>query len=146
VGFVKLFIGKYTNDSSSLFLAEEVNAERYVTVKTMTFDKYCELHGVTPNFIKIDAEGAEYKILRGMWKIMDMHHPKLMIEIHPRHLEKQGISPGYLFDFLKEQGYEIQLVGEEGVEAIPVEELVNLCKMGRRNKYGTLINQVVFLV
>ncbi len=143
VGFVKLFIGKYTDDSSSLFLAEEVNAERYVTVKTMTFDKYCELHGVTPSFIKIDAEGAEYKILRGMQKIMDMLHPKLMIEIHPRHLEKQGISLGSLFDFLKEQGYEIQLV-EGKAKAISIEDLIKLCKQGRRNKFGTLINQAVF--
>jgi len=35
---------------------------------------------------------------------------------------------------------------QSGAEAIPVEELINLCKMGRKNKYGTLRNQVVFLV
>ena len=60
------------------------------------------LHGVTPSFIKIDAEGAEYKILRSMQKIMDMHHPKLMIEIHLRHLEKLGVTLGSLFDFIEQ--------------------------------------------
>jgi len=143
-GFLKLFIGKYTDDSSSLFLAEEVNEGRYVMVKTMTFDRYCEDQEIGPSFIKIDAEGAEYKILRGMQKVIAVHHPKLMFEVHSRHLEIQGIFLHSLFDFLKEKEYEIQLINERSGEAIPVEELVSLCKMGRKNRFGTLVNQVVF--
>lgn len=65
---LKLFIGKYNADSSSLFLAEEVNENRYVKVRTITLDKYCEIHDIAPDFLKIDAEGAEYRILKGMKK------------------------------------------------------------------------------
>lgn len=67
-GTLKLFIGRATKDSSSLFPAEEVDEERYVTVKTTTLDNYCQSHGIAPNFVKIDAEGAEYKILKGFEK------------------------------------------------------------------------------
>lgn len=142
-GFLKLFIGKCTDDSSSFFLTKEVNGEKYVMVKTITFDSYCE-HGIAPKIIKIDAEGAEYKILKGVRKIIDTYHPKLIIVVHPRHLEKQGISLHTLFDSLKER-YNIQLVEEEGSKAISLEGFISLCKTGRRNcKYGTIVNQVIF--
>lgn len=143
-GLAKLFFGKYTGDSSSLFLAEEVDERRSFNVKTMTFDKYSELHGVAPDCIKIDAEGAEYKILKGMQKTIDAYHPKLLIEIHSRHLEKQGMSIRALFDFLERFDYNIWLVEEDRLRAISLEELVEWCKRGRRNKFGTLVNQVVF--
>jgi hypothetical protein len=70
--------------------------------------------------------------------------PKLVIEIHPRHLGRQGVSLCTLFEFLKSKGYEVLLVRGEGIELIPEEKLVSLCKLGRKNKYGTMINQVVF--
>lgn len=143
VGFVKLFIGKYTDDSSSLFSVENVDKSRYVTVKTMIFDKYCEIYKISPNFIKIDAEGAEYRILHGMQKVIDVHKPNLLMEIHPKHMESQGISIRSLFDFLMEKEYKIQLVREDGCEAISVDELVNHCRLGRKNKFGTMINQVI---
>jgi FkbM family methyltransferase len=143
-GTLKLFIGRATKDSSSLFLAEEVDEERYVTVKVTTLDNYCQSHGIAPNFVKIDAEGAEYKILKGFEKTINAYHPKLVIEIHPKHLERQGVSLCTLFEFLKSKGYEVLLVREEGIELIPEEKLVSLCKLGRKNKYGTMINQVVF--
>jgi len=60
-----------------------------------------------------------------------------------RHLEKLGVTLGSLFDSLKEKGYEIQLV-EGKAKAISAGELIKLCKQGRRNKFGTLINQAVF--
>jgi FkbM family methyltransferase len=141
-GFLKLFIGKCIDGSCSLFLAEEVDKKRYVMVKTMTFDKYSEINDISPDLIKIDAEGAEYKILKGMEKVMDANRPKLVIEVHPQHLEKGGISLHALFDLLKGRDYDIQLVRREGAEVIPAEELVNLCKNGRKNRYGTWINQI----
>ena len=143
-GITRLFIGKTTNDSSSMFLVEEVNDKKYVEVQTITLDRYCEINGIAPEFIKIDAEGAEYKILKGMLRVIDSYHPKLLIEVHPRHLKAQGVSIQSFFDFLKSCGYEVQLVGKEGSERYPVEKLIELCEMGRKNCYGTKINQVVF--
>jgi len=88
-GTLKLFIGR-AKDSSSLFLAEGVDEKRYITVRVTTLDNYCQSHGIAPNFVKIDAEGAEYKILKGFEKTINAYHPKLLIEVHPRHLERQG--------------------------------------------------------
>ena len=142
-GFFKLFIGAYTDDSSSMFLAEIVDENRYVRVETMTFDNYCELHRIAPDLVKIDAEGAEHKILKGGCKVIDKHHPKFLIELHPLHLEKQGIALLSVFEFLEERRYRILLVNERGTKDIPINELVDLCKAKRKNIYGTPINQVI---
>ncbi|MDW8034352.1 MAG: FkbM family methyltransferase [Nitrososphaerota archaeon] len=140
-GVFKLYIGKYAEDSSSLFQADEVDEDEYVNINAITFDEYSELHGIVPDLVKIDAEGAEYKVLRGMRKTIDAYRPSLVIEVHPRHLEKQGISLDLLFQFLRDAGYEIYLVKEYGAEATSIDELVDACNKGRKNKYGTLINQ-----
>lgn len=36
------------------------------TVKTMKLDTFCDTHNVTPNFIHMDVQGAEYKVLSNM--------------------------------------------------------------------------------
>ena len=38
------------------------------TVKTMKLDTFCDIHNITPNFIHIDVQGAEYKVLSNMGK------------------------------------------------------------------------------
>ena len=38
------------------------------TVETIRIDTFCDTHNVTPDFIHIDAQGAEYKILSNLGK------------------------------------------------------------------------------
>jgi FkbM family methyltransferase len=48
---------------------------RTINVNTITIDKLAELYG-EPNLIKIDVEGAEWRVLKGMTK----HHGELALE------------------------------------------------------------------
>ena len=50
-GTLKLFIRR-AKDSSSLFLAEEVDEKRYITVRVTTLNNYCQSHGIAPNLSK----------------------------------------------------------------------------------------------
>jgi FkbM family methyltransferase len=43
--------------------------------------------GVAPDFVKIDVEGAELGVLRGLRETIAMHHPVLMIERSQRIVE-----------------------------------------------------------
>ena len=52
-----------------------------VPVELVRFDDFAVAHSVTPNFIKIDVEGFESEVLRGMQATLAGHHPKLMIEV-----------------------------------------------------------------
>ncbi|MCX7998459.1 MAG: FkbM family methyltransferase [Leptospiraceae bacterium] len=111
----------------------------------MTLDEYCENNKIYPNLIKIDAEGAEFKILRGMQKVLDRFHPKLLIEVHPKHLEKQGISLQSFFNFLLNHNYKIYLVERGGFEALNLtDEFSTYLRKGRINEYGTQINLHIF--
>ena len=51
-----------------------------IKIKTTTIDIFCEKHNITPNFIKIDAEGAESKIIKGGVDIIKEFTPIIYFE------------------------------------------------------------------
>lgn len=55
---------------------------RDTTVQTTTIDEYIQKSNCVPNLIKIDAEGAELKVLEGAVKSMEQFKPLLVIEVH----------------------------------------------------------------
>jgi len=50
-------------------------------VEAIPIDEYVEEKGIKPDFIKIDAESAEYEILLGMSKIIERFQPMISIEV-----------------------------------------------------------------
>lgn len=50
-------------------------------IKAVSVDDYVEDKGIMPNFIKIDAESAEYEILLGMEKTINKFHPMISVEV-----------------------------------------------------------------
>jgi FkbM family methyltransferase len=64
------------------------NAKDYVDVKAIQIDDYVSENNVVPNFIKIDVEGAELKVLNGMKKVLKQNNLKLLVEIHVDNLRK----------------------------------------------------------
>lgn len=50
-------------------------------VKAISIDKYVEESGVRPDFIKIDAENAEYDILKGMTNTLRDIRPTITLEV-----------------------------------------------------------------
>ncbi|HEY1146145.1 MAG TPA: FkbM family methyltransferase [Allosphingosinicella sp.] len=66
-------------------------------VETTTLDAFVAERGITPDFIKIDIEGAEALAVRGMGAVLASHHPKLMVEITREEDEVMGL--------LREAGY-----------------------------------------
>jgi FkbM family methyltransferase len=57
-----------------------------VEVESTTLDQYCETHGLSPDWIKIDAEGAEPLIVRGMPRLIESLHPSVILEFHSDNL------------------------------------------------------------
>jgi len=52
-----------------------------IKIKTIILDEYCKKNNIKPNFIKIDAEGTEYLILRGMSHILKSSRPLISLEV-----------------------------------------------------------------
>jgi len=55
-----------------------------VEVHTTTLDAFAASRALSPDFVKIDAEGAESRIFRGMTQILSHARPVILVEIHDR--------------------------------------------------------------
>ena len=55
------------------------------------------------DLIKIDVEGAEYRVLRGGIRILKKVNPKLVIEIH----ENLGVNKDIILKFLSKFNYKV---------------------------------------
>ncbi len=65
-------------------------------------------YDLAPNFIKIDVEGCELKVLKGAAKTIEKHRPKMVIEINRPALERQGDTREQVFDWLTKHDYTYQ--------------------------------------
>ena len=61
-------------------IVAKMNPKEY-DVKAISIDKYIEKSGVRPDFIKIDAENAEYDILKGMTNTLRDIRPIITLEV-----------------------------------------------------------------
>jgi FkbM family methyltransferase len=69
--------------------------------------------GTSVDFIKMDVEGFEKKVLLGAERTLRMWHPKIVLELNGPALERQGTSRGEVVAFLAALGYRC-FIFEEG--------------------------------
>lgn len=74
------------------------------TVRATSLDRFVEETGARPDFVKIDAEGAELDILRGMGVTLAEVRPFISLEVGDANSDAPSSSRKSL-EFLVEQGY-----------------------------------------
>jgi len=53
-----------------------------IDVEAVALDDWLEAHAsIVPDFIKIDAESAEQRVLKGLARTIERHHPVLSLEV-----------------------------------------------------------------
>ncbi len=62
-------------------------------------------HNLSPNFIKIDVEGCELKVLKGAVKTIEKSRPIMVVEINRPALERYGNTRNQVLDWLHENRY-----------------------------------------
>ena len=65
-----------------------------------------DLIGEAPRVIKIDVEGFEFSVLKGLRRTIDEHKPFLITELIESHLRRAGASVNEVAQFLVGRGYE----------------------------------------
>jgi FkbM family methyltransferase len=76
-----------------------------IEVEAVAVDDWLAAHGIVPAFIKIDAESAEERVLRGLRRTIERHHPILSLEIGDYNLP--GVpSSAELIRSIVDQGYD----------------------------------------
>jgi FkbM family methyltransferase len=76
-----------------------------IEVEAVAVDDWLAVHDIVPAFIKIDAESAEQRVLLGLRRTIEQHHPILSLEIGDYNLP--GVpSSAELIHSIVEQGYD----------------------------------------
>lgn len=82
-----------------------------LTVKVVSIDRLVsEKKLPAPDFIKIDVEGGEIKVLEGCREVISTHKPKLLIATHGPE------THAYVLNFLSERSYRFEILNQDGVK------------------------------
>jgi len=113
IGAMSFYLHPTSGMSNSL-----VNAwkdARTIQVRTSTLDAWAQDHAIgTLRLVKIDVEGAELLVLRGMQGILEARNgPQLIFEFCPKNLGGKDVEDG-IFDLLSEYGYSLFLIDNSG--------------------------------
>lgn len=107
-GTINFFVESMTGQNNSIYENYPVfkvnkeyssSKEQYnkVKVQSITVDSAIDEYGISPDFIKIDIEGAELLALKGMLKCLAKFTPKMLIEV--------TLNKNDVFALLIKEGY-----------------------------------------
>ena len=118
-------LGVYPEDSGhNTLFAEDCPAK--VEVRTTALDEALAAE-TQVDLVKIDAEGAEPLILRGMKRIISHNFGiQILMEFAPGHLGRAGFDPGGFIEEIRSLGFSVARVHDVTGERLPVtrEELI----------------------
>lgn len=69
-----------------------------------SIDDYVQTHE-SPSIVKIDVEGKEYEVLKGMENTLEKENPLVFVEIHPKNLHSGNRGVSEVLELLHEAGY-----------------------------------------
>jgi FkbM family methyltransferase len=84
-------------------LEENIKTFGSYKIAFATMDNYCGMWGVKPGFIKIDANGNELKLLKGLINTLQTFKPRIFLKCEEKIAGKQAILDTFLF--LKQMNY-----------------------------------------
>lgn len=127
-----LHIHPRSGTSNSLIAFD--GAKETVQVECKKIDTYLLEHPyLKPDYVKIDVEGAELKVLGGMRDtIARLPKLKIVIEYCPENLANGGVSPEDYYTYLNNLGLSVEIIKKDG-SAQPVSNLTDLsAKLGKK--------------
>jgi FkbM family methyltransferase len=108
----RLYVHTESNTSMASLSGANVAGRRSVAVSRTTLDRLCEDRGVTrATLVKIDVEGAELSVLRGMSRILSEMQPVIVLELEPRLLRAFETSRDAVATLLQGFGYTLSPLG-----------------------------------
>jgi FkbM family methyltransferase len=115
-GYIDFYINKTTEGGHSIY--KSANSEdRPIQVEAIKLDD-CITDKI--DFVKIDVEGAEGEVLLGMQNILKNNQKiKLIIEFHPRSLNKSSFNANQYLDLLVMLGFKLYNVNERNKKLEP---------------------------
>lgn len=100
------------------------------------------------NFVKIDTDGYDYKVIRGCDRLIADNRPTFFFELAPMFLRDVDENPLSIFDYLLQRGYRIALFYDNvgyPVMALKTDETKWICQLvDYANRKGTYFDVLIF--
>ena len=109
-GIVKLFIAEHGIVGHRI--NQQKSSQKFIEVESIILDNYIKKLNLDSkiNFIKIDVEGSEPKVLEGAKGIMQKSNQlKIFTEFNRESVKEYGVEPKEMIDLLYRNGFKIYL-------------------------------------
>ncbi|MBV9962211.1 MAG: FkbM family methyltransferase [Parafilimonas sp.] len=98
-------------------------------IDKQTGDNICRLLNFEPDVIKIDVEGHEIKVLKGLSTIIQRLKPMVFLELHPQAIKNEGDNISELFSIFKPGEYYMSLPGNVMVTSDNIDDLKQVTRV-----------------
>lgn len=108
-----------------------------ITVSCVSIDEFAKKK-IRPDFIKIDVQGAEFQVMKGMSRTLDRSGGMVIVcEFYPSAMIRCGDSPTEFLEFLEGKGFRLAFIDERNgrTETADSGSILRMCK---NNKYVNL--------
>jgi FkbM family methyltransferase len=101
------FVIESLNSGHSRLSGSNRETQQSLKVETICLDDWLpsRMENQNLNAVKIDVEGAELRVLKGMKQLLRQHKPILVVEAYDEHLQEFGDSLTALKEWIKEANY-----------------------------------------
>lgn len=114
-GQARLYHDKQGPVSFTLGSPKDTHA-KYEDITTRNLTSVLREEGVSQvGLIKLDVEGAEELVLRGVESVLVRSRPKIILEMNAGAAERLNLNPSGAWDLLKECGYRFFFLQDSGV-------------------------------
>lgn len=88
--------------------------EKKIDIEVISIDDLAKEYNLNRiDFIKLDAEGAEYSVLKGSTGVIDNSHPKILLALHPKSIKNFGNTLSEIWDFVVSKKYRVIYKNDE---------------------------------
>ena len=133
----KLKLNPVSGTGNSLY---GVKTGKTQNVSCVSFESFCKQEEITQvDWIKIDVEGAELDVIRGMGLFCEKFPQcRMLVELCPANLDRACTSPEELINQIKGLGYTVEALIEDGA-SYAIQEIKDISQTLGSKSYINLI-------
>ena len=134
---VKLFLGDNDSAINRIYDAKLGDAKESIDVESIRIDEYFKENDELVNFIKIDSEGSEIKIINGMKQFLSRNQELVMMtEFFPFLIKKSGDEPNQYLKSLEKSGFSLYNILDKNEKTNKINS-ENFLESGINSEYCT---------
>lgn len=115
VSIKKFYYDKGLSGNASL-VNHNISKSISFYVNLTKIDNYCKTNMITPDFIKIDVEGAELLVINGAIQEITNNHPILYVEMLRKWSSRFNYHPNDIIELLNKLGYSCYTIENQHIK------------------------------